>query len=126
MANKPHHNEPLYGHYKRSVKRKEKHHKASRLATRICQESWQVFLLDNKDGVITDEKITQLYDDILDKITNSFSSGDMATAVMQRYKFFKKINDARKKSQLEPIILPSIAYEPKRPANTNHLDSFLY
>lgn len=126
MANKPHHNEPLYGHYKRSVKRKEKHHKASRLATRICQESWQAFLLDNKDGVITDEKITQLYDDILDKITNSFSSGDMANAVMQRYKFFKKINDARKKSQLEPIILPSIAYEPKRPANTNHLDSFLY
>ncbi len=126
MSNKTHHNEPLYGHYKRSVKRKEKHHKASRLATRICQESWQAFLLDNKDSIITDEKIAQLYDDILDKITNSFSSGDMANAVMQRYKFFKKINDVRKKSQLEPIILPSIAYEPKRPTNTNHLGGFLY
>ena len=126
MANRSQHNELLYGHYKRSVKRKEKQHKASRLAIRICQESWQTFLLDNKDGVITDAKITQLYDNILHKITNSFSSGDMANALMHRYKFFKKINDDRKKSQLEPIILPSIAYEPKRPANTNHLDSFLY
>lgn len=86
MANRSHHNEPLYGHHKRSVKRKEKHHKASR----ICQEFWQAFLLNNKDSEITDEKLIKLYDDILDKITHSFSSGNTATAIMQRYKFFKK------------------------------------
>lgn len=126
MKDNPQKDKVLYGHYKRTAKRKNKNRTKDRLAIKICQESWQAFLESHSNNVITDEKIIQLYDDILNKITSHFNASYMANALMQRYKFFKKINDARKKSQLEPIILPSIAYEPKRPANTNHLDTFLY
>lgn len=97
----------LYGHQKRKENRTQKHRKNTGIA--IC-----------------DEEIISLYDEILSEMLSSFDASSINNALMQRYRFFKKVSNERVAENLSPLILPVIAYEPKRPSNTNRLDTFLY
>lgn len=116
----------LYGHQKRKVHRIQKHRQKSHLVILLCQKHWQDFLVKNKDTAITDEQIIYLYDEILSGILSSFNVSNINNALMQRYRFFKKVSDERIRKNLSPLILPVIAYQPKRPSNTNSLNAFLY
>ncbi|WP_435931514.1 tyrosine-type recombinase/integrase [Moraxella bovoculi] len=116
---------PSYGYIKRAENRKQKALNISQQSKNICEYELLTFLEEHKDGY-TDDQIYALYDKIFTKLSARFANKQLVLALKARTSFFYHLNVSRQKNGLSPLPAPATVYEPKRPANTNDLETFLY
>ena len=137
MGNQRMPNSDLFGYERRqqalkSARKVDNRH-AIEISQEICESEWQSFLnemkVDSAEGYkiqVKDELIDELYDRILKQFNEQLKATQLPAAMAHRLKFFNNINKQRSKANLKPFPTPVIADIPKRPANTNDLDNFLY
>ncbi len=137
MGNQRMPNSDLFGYERRqqalkSARKIDNRH-AMKVSQEICESEWHNFLDDLKfertEGYriqVTDELIDKLYDRILKQFNEQLKATQIPAAMAHRLKFFNNINKKRSQKNLKPFPTPVIADIPKRPANTNDLDNFLY
>ena len=121
----------LFGHERRRAKRESERKQATIQGRDICQAFWQEFMDEiegkNSDNtVISDERITQLYDDIFSTIKSQINTRYHPFALFERKRFFESVNRNRLKQGLEALPLPVIAARTQRPKNINEFEQFLY
>lgn len=117
----------IYGHQKRKQKRLNKQNKLTQFVCDICNEYWQNFYHSKRHcGEVLDSEIYQLYDQIYEKLLDEVEIGLLPKALHARFYFFNKLNRYREKSGFDKLPLPVLAYQPKRPSNTNDFSTFDY
>ncbi len=137
MGNQRMPNSDLFGYERRQaalkIARKADNRHAIEISQEICESEWQSFLnefkVDSAEGYkiqVKDELIDELYDRILKQFNEQLKATQLPAAMAHRLKFFNHINKKRSQANLKPFPTPVIADIPKRPANTNDLDNFLY
>ncbi len=130
-------NSNLFGYVRReeTLKQAKKtaRENAIRTAKQICENEWQHFIdslaIDSTKGFaidVSDKQIDDLYTKILEQFNQHIKATELPIAMAQRLKFFDTINTQRRQLNLPLFPTPVIAYLPKRPANTNDIDNFLY
>lgn len=130
-------NSDMFGFERRSqqlkAKRKKDNEHAIKVTKEICEQEWQNFLnslhIDNDKGyrvVVNERQIDDLYVKIFDRLKSELKASQIPAGMAHRLKFFNNINKKRLQANFEPFPTPVISYQPKRPANTNDLDNFLY
>ena len=137
MGNQRMPNSELFGYERRqqalkSARKVDNRH-AIEISQQFCESEWQSFLnemkVDSAEGYkiqVKDELIDKLYERILKQFNEQLKATQLPAAMAHRLKFFNNINKQRSKANLKPFPTPVIANIPKRPANTNDLDNFLY
>lgn len=137
MGNQRMPNSELFGYERRqqalkSARKVDNRH-AIEISQQVCESEWQSFLnemkVDSAEGYkiqVKDELIDKLYERILKQFNEQLKATQLPAAMAHRLKFFNNINKQRSKANLKPFPTPVIANIPKRPANTNDLDNFLY
>ena len=137
MGNQRMPNSDLFGYERRqqalkSARKVDNRH-AIEISQQVCESEWQSFLnemkVDSAEGYkiqVKDELIDKLYERILKQFNEQLKATQLPAAMAHRLKFFNNINKQRSKANLKPFPTPVIANIPKRPANTNDLDNFLY
>lgn len=137
MGNQRMPNSDLFGYERRqqalkSAQKVDNRH-AIEISQQVCESEWQSFLnemkVDSAEGYkiqVKDELIDKLYERILKQFNEQLKATQLPAAMAHRLKFFNNINKQRSKANLKPFPTPVIANIPKRPANTNDLDNFLY
>lgn len=130
-------NSDMFGYERRNQQLKAKQKEDNKLAIKttkeICEQEWQNFIaslhLESTKGylaVVSDEQINDLYEKIFQRLKSELKASQIPVGLAHRLKFFNHINKQRIQANLKPFPIPVIANQPKRPANTNDLNNFLY